>query len=127
MVRFYNQYRFKELLEDPHDLLINITDKIVAPLILHHRIYLMIFLIVLGLTKIIAAIGLLYEKKWALDLVIGLFIILLPFDIFTLFSHITFLKLLYFLINLLIVFYLMEFKPQKHLQRLKKYVTKIKK
>lgn len=124
IARIYVQYEIREFLEDPHDILIAVTDKVVAPLVIHHRVYLMFFLIVLGITKIIAAIGLLYKKEWGLDLLIGLFIILLPFDIFTLFSHPTFLKAIYFLLNVFIALYLIEFKPHTYFLRYIKFFKK---
>lgn len=121
--RIYSAYKLKELLEDPHDLLINLVGKI-TPTLIHYRTYLMIFLIVFGLVKIIGAIGLLYDKEWGLDLLILFFFLMLPFDIYTLLSHVTFLKTLYFLINTLIALYLVEFRPHTYFW---KYIKKLKK
>jgi uncharacterized membrane protein (DUF2068 family) len=121
--RIYASYKLKELLEDPHDLLINIVGEI-TPILRHYHTYLMVFLIVFGVVKIIGAIGLLYDKEWGLDLLIMFFFLMLPFDIYTLLSHITFLKTLYFLINTLIAFYLVEFRPHTYFW---KYINILKK
>lgn len=125
--RIYSHYRVRELLEDPHDVLINFVSKFIATFVAHQRVYimyLMFSLFLLGLVKIIASIGLLRNKEWGLDLMIVLFLVLLPFDIATLFYQPSFLKLIYFLINLLITFYLLEFRPHYYIKRLKRYFNK---
>jgi uncharacterized membrane protein (DUF2068 family) len=122
----YNHYKLSELLEDPHDLLINIIGKI-TPFFNYYHIYFIVSLIGFGLVKIIAAIGLFYEKEWGLDILVLFFFIFLPFDIYTFLFHPTFLKVLYFLINLLITLYLIEFKPHIYFLKYIKYLSKTKK
>jgi uncharacterized membrane protein (DUF2068 family) len=122
----YNNYKLNEILEDPHDLLINIVGKI-TPIFMHYHTYLMVTLIVFGMVKIIAAIGLFYDKEWGLDILVLFFFLMLPFDIYTFFFHPTFLKVLYFLINTLIALYLIEFKPHTYFWKYIKYFKKIKK
>lgn len=122
IAKIYTHYKLRELLDDPHDVLIHTVEKITPTLTQYHT-YFMIFLIVFGLVKIIGAIGLLYDKEWGLDLLIVFFFLMLPFDIYTLFSHLTFLKTLYFLINTFIALYLVEFKPHMYFW---KYITYLK-
>jgi uncharacterized membrane protein (DUF2068 family) len=121
--RIYTNYKLNELLEDPHDLLINIVEKII-PVFVHYHTYFMIILVVFGLVKIIGAIGLFYDKEWGLDILILFFFLMLPFDIYTMFSHPTLLKTLYFLTNTLITLYLIEFKPHTYFRKYIKYLIK---
>jgi len=123
IVVFYNQFKVRELLEEPHDLLVTTITKI-TPFLFQHRVYIISLLLILGTVKIVGAIGLMYEKEWGLDLLIGLFIILLPFEIYGLLTGFSVANLLYFLINLLITLYLIEFKPHRYFLRLKKYFIK---
>lgn len=116
--RIYYHFRSQELFEDPHDLLGRLLEKVV-PYISEHRGYIVFFLIVLGLTKIIGAIGLLYRKHWGLDLLVGLTIILLPFEVFNLLIHLSLSKFIFILINILITLYLVNFKPREYILRLK--------
>lgn len=119
--RVYQQYRVRELLEDPHDRLIAFIQYI-SPVLAQNRNYFIGLLILLGVTKVCGAIALWRGHDWGLDLIVGLFVILVPFDIAELFYRPTLVKFIYFFINLLITFYLIEFKPHKYLRRLvKKY------
>ncbi|MCL4360339.1 DUF2127 domain-containing protein [Patescibacteria group bacterium] len=123
MLGMYTRFRNEELLEDPHDLLVRVLGSVV-PMLVEYRTAITIFLFILGATKIIGAIGLLKKKEWGLDLLIALFLILLPFDLYSLAFHFTVVKLLYFIVNTLIALFLMEFRPHKYVARLKKYVHK---
>lgn len=126
IARIYTNYKLGELLEDPHDLLINIIEKI-TPILIHYHTYLMITLTVFGMVKIVGAIGLFRNKEWGLDILVIFFFLMLPFDIYTFFSHPAFLKTLYFLINTLIALYLIEFKPHTYFWKYIKYFKKRKK
>lgn len=123
IIVFYNHYKVKELLEEPHDLLVTTIAKI-TPFLFQHRVYIISLLLIIGTVKIIGAVGLMYEKEWGLDLLIGLFVILLPFDIYGLLTGFSVAKFLYLLINLLIALYLIEFKPHKYFLKMKKYFVK---
>lgn len=124
--KIYTNFKLIELLEDSHDLLINIVEKI-TPILIHYHTYLMITLTVFGMVKIVGAIGLFRNKEWGLDILVIFFFLMLPFDIYTFFSHPTFLKTLYFLINTLIALYLIEFKPHTYFWKYIKYFKKRKK
>ncbi len=117
----YENFKSQEFLEDPHDLILLISDKLL-PFILKHQGYIILFLTLFGLVKIFGSIGLWYRKHWGLDLLVGLTIILLPFELYQLFFHPTLLKLGYFLINIFIALYLVEFKPKNYFSKLKKRV-----
>lgn len=123
LIDYYQQYKTKELLEDPHDLLVATFEKIL-PFIITHRDYIILFLCALGVIKIIGAVGMYKKKHWGLDLVIGLTILLLPFDIFGFFGHPTFLKFMYVLINIFITLYLVNFKPRDYIKKLHKRIRK---
>lgn len=117
----YENFKSQEILEDPHDLLITVVEKLV-PFILHHQTFIIFALVALGIVKMIGSVGLWQRKHWGLDLLVGLTIILLPFELYQLFPKPTLLKLSYFLINILIALYLVEFKPKDYFTRLKKRV-----
>lgn len=123
IAHIYSTFKTQELLEDPHDLLIRVTQTFV-PIFLQHRIYVITFLLILGITKIAGAIGLYYKKHWGLDLLIGLILVLLPFDLVNFFLHPTYLKLVYIAINILIALYLVRFKPKVYLRIVQKYLQK---
>lgn len=118
MISLYEMMKVKELLEDPHDLVIRMIEA-VLPYFLKHREYVVIFLLVLGTTKIIGAIGLTYRKEWGRDMLIVLGIILLPFELVEFFRHPTVLRATYALVNLVIVLYLMNFHPRDYAVGLK--------
>ncbi len=123
ILEIYRQYRVRELLENSNDVVVKTIDRL-TPFVLQHHLYLTVFLIVLGISKIIGAIGLLNDKEWGLDLLIIIFFIFVPFDLFNLITHPTLLKFIYLLINLFIAFYLIEFQPHKYFRKLQKYFTK---
>ena len=112
-----------ELLEDSHDTIANFL-QLFFPYLLEHRGYVLLFLIVLGLTKVIGAIGFHYKKTWGLDLLIGLTFALLPFDLFALIERPTLVKLSYFIINILIALYLVNFRPHHYFYNLKSRLIK---
>ncbi len=114
----YQTFKSQELLEDPHDVLVSITEKIL-PYILAHRTYIVVFLIILGLVKIIGAIGLYYHKHWGLDLLVGITVLLLPFETYSLVIHPTIGKFIYFIVNMFIALFLVNFKPWAYVLKLK--------
>lgn len=119
MVEIYENFKAKELLEDPHDLLIGILEKII-PYLLRHQGYIVLILVVLGLVKIIGAAGLLYRKHWGLDLLVVLTISLLPFQVYNLIAFYSLAKLAYFAINVFIALYLVRFQPETYFSNLKR-------
>lgn len=117
--RIYELYQaslIKELSEDPHDLLARLSETVV-PSALTHNTYIVIYLIVLGLAKMAGAIGLVYKKNWGVDLLVGLTILMAPFQIVNLIEHPGFFDLLYLVVGLLIALYLVEFKPKAWISR----------
>ncbi len=71
-------------------------------------------LVVYAVVTVIEAIGLWYEKAWARWLVIGVVGISIPPEIFELTKGISILKLIIFILNLVIFWYLLqEFPEQK--------------
>ena len=120
----YLNFRNSELLEDPHDLLAYFTEKFI-PYILAHQGYIVLILLILGITKMAGAIGLWYRKHWGLDILIVVTIALLPFEIYALITHPSLTKTAYFLINLFIALYLVNFKPKDYFTHLKKRITRV--
>lgn len=110
----YTSYKLNELLEDPHDLFINLIGKI-TPIFVQYHTYFIVTLVLFGVVKIIAAMGLLQGKEWGLNILVIFFFIMLPFDIYTFFSHPSLTKTVYFFVNTLITLYLTEFKPFNYL------------
>lgn len=115
----YQNFKTAELLENPHDILVIILERIV-PYIFEHHVYFVLILLALGFVKVFGAIGLLYRKHWGLDLLVALTLILLPVDGFNLIFHPTWGKLIYFLLNIFISLFLVNFNPQGYFTDFKK-------
>lgn len=119
----YQNFKSDELLEDPHDLLVNITEKFV-PYLFKHKEYVIFILIILGLTKMIGAIGLMYKKTWGLDLLLGVTILILPFQLFSFLRNPSLFDLIYLLIGVFIIFWLVNFKPKEYIHKFKRRIQK---
>ncbi len=118
--RIYQVYQadlLKELSEDPHDLLARLSETVV-PNVLTHNTYVVIYLLVLGLAKMIGAVGLVYKQNWGVDLLVLLTILMAPFQIVNLVLHPHIFDLLYLVVGLLIALYLIEFRPRAWVSRL---------
>lgn len=120
----YVNFRNSELLEDPHDFLATLVEKTV-PYLLIHRGWVVFILLLLGLTKMVGAVGLWKRKHWGLDLLIIVTIGLLPFEIYALAIHPSLTKTAYFIINLFIALYLVNFRPKHYFTHLKKRITRV--
>jgi len=116
LYQIYETSLIKELSEDPHDLLARLSMG-VAPNLLTHHTFIVIYLIVLGAAKMAGAVGLAY-KNWGVDLLVGLTIIMALFQIVNLILHWSVLDLLYLVVRLLIARYLVEFKPKAWVSRI---------
>jgi len=117
----YQTSLIKELSEDPHDLLARISENFV-PNVLTHSTYIVVYLIVLGLAKILGAIGLIYKQNWGVDLLVGLTILMAPFQIVNLIMHPNLFDLIYLINGLLIALYLIEFRPKAWISRVLKFI-----
>ena len=106
----------RELSEDPHDLIAHLSMAIIPNLFSHNTI-IVITLILLGSTKIAGAIGLVNKKNWGVDLLVGLTVLMLPFQLINIFIHRTFFDLLYLLVGIFIALYLVRFKPKAWVDR----------
>ncbi len=106
----------RELSEDPHDLLARIAESIV-PNVLTHNTVVVITLLVLGIAKMAGAIGLIYKQNWGVDLLVGLTIIMAPFQIVSLILHPRIFDTLYLLVGFVIALYLIEFRPKAWISR----------
>ena len=118
--RIYQAYQaslFKELSEDPHDLLARLSESVV-PNVLTHNNYVVIYLLLLGLAKMIGAIGLIYKQNWGVDLLVVLTVLMAPFQIVNLILHPQITDLIYFAVGWLIALYLIEFKPKAWISRM---------
>lgn len=111
-----------DLLENSQIILVNLLEKLL-PFILEHKGFIILLLLLLGITKIVGAIGFYYRKRWGFDLLIGLTFLLLPFDLVDLIRHPTLGRLSYFILNILIALYLVNFKPHKYFYSLKSRVS----
>lgn len=115
--RLYLRLVSNEISEDPHDLLVNITSKII-PGLLTHNTFLVLYLILLGSVKIAGSIGLIYRQNWGVDLLVLLTIILFPFQATALLMHPSFFDFFYITLGLFIALYLIEFNPRAWVLRL---------
>jgi uncharacterized membrane protein len=123
MYEIYLNFKNSELLEEPHDVLVFLTEKII-PYLFAHKGYVVLILLLLGLTKVAGSAGLWYRKHWGLDILIVVTIALLPFESYYLIIHPSPSKLAYFLINILIALYLVNFNPKGYFTDLKKRIAK---
>jgi uncharacterized membrane protein len=119
---WYNIYTTQELSEDPHDLLVRLTEGVVPGLLTHHT-YLALYLFILGSVKIAGAIGLIYKQHWGVDLLVGFTIIIFPFQFIQLLRHPSLPDFIYIFIGLFIAMYLVNFRPHEWATRV---VTKMK-
>lgn len=118
-VVLYNSFKTGQLFEDPNTLLIHIAEKLL-PYIFSHRVYIILVLVLLGLAKIIGAIGLVYKKTWGLDLLLFVTLLILPFQLFSFIRKPSLFDFIYILVGIFIVFWLVNFKPNEYIQKLKK-------
>lgn len=103
----------QELAEDPHDLIANISERVI-PFVLANRGYLILYLLLLGAAKMTGAIGLIFKKDWGVDLLVGLTVLFFPFQVISLIRHFVLTEFIYLVVGLLIVLYLVNFKPKKY-------------
>lgn len=121
-LHWYHVYAVQELSEDPHDLLVRLTESFIPNVLAHHT-FLVLYLLLLGIAKIAGAIGLIYKQNWGVDLLVGLTVLMLPFQLFQLAHHLSLAEFLYICIGLIIALYLINFRPHEWATRV---VTKIK-
>jgi uncharacterized membrane protein len=115
--QLYQASLLKELSEDPHDTLARLSESIV-PNVLTHNGIVVLYLLVLGLAKIIGAVGLIYKQNWGVDLLVVLTILMAPFQIVSIILHRHIIDLIYLVVGLLIALYLIEFKPKAWISRM---------
>lgn len=124
-LQLYQRLAAEELSEEPHDVVIAITSRIV-PGILTHNTFLVVYLILLGSVKIAGSVGLIYKKNWGVDLLVILTIILFPFQIVNLLLHPNMFDFLYITVGLIIAFYLIEFNPKAWISRMLMHIDTLK-
>ncbi|GEM_PF-1731944 len=122
-VIFYQNFKSSEVLEDPHDLLVGITEKIV-PYLFKHKDYVVLILIILGLVKMMGSVGLIYKKIWGLDLLLGVTVLMLPFQLFSFLRNPSLFDFIYLVIGIFIIFWLVNFKPKEYIHKFKKRISK---
>ncbi len=122
LFEIYLNFRNNELLEDPHDLVASTAERLI-PYLFERRGYVILILLLLGISKMIGAWGLWNHKHWGLDILIVVTIILLPFEIANLVLHISLLNTLYFIVNLFIALYLVNFNPKGYFTHLKQRIN----
>ncbi len=123
MYQLYHTTVIKELSEDPDDLLARLSEKLV-PNLLTHNTYVILYLLALGLVKIVGAIGLIYEQNWGVDLLVILILLMAPFQIIGLILRRNYFDLLYLVVGLLIALYLVEFRPAAWISRILRFTRR---
>ncbi len=118
----YINFRNGDFFEDPHDFLAIWAEKII-PYLFIHKGYVVLILLLLGITKMVGTAGLWYRKHWGLDILIIVTIGLLPFETYALVASPSFSKTAFFIINLFIALYLVNFKPHHYFINFKNRVT----
>jgi len=117
--KIYRSYQFsllRELSEDPPDLLARISETVVSS-VLAPSTFVVVSLILLGLTKMAGAVGLVRKQNWGVDLLVGLTILMAPFQIVSLILHPRILDFLFLVVGVVIALYLVEFKPKAWISR----------
>ncbi len=117
LYQIYQSSLIRELSEDPHDVLARLSETVV-PGVLTHNNFVVIYLLILGLAKMVGAIGLIYKRDWGVDLLVVLTVLMAPFQIVQFILHRHAFELLYLVVGLLIALYLIEFKPKAWVSRL---------
>lgn len=117
LYQLYETRLIRELSEDPHDSLARISESFV-PHLLTHSTYIVLYLVLLGVAKMLGAIGLIYKQNWGVDLLVGLTILMAPFQIVNLVVHPNWFDLMYLTVGLLIALYLVEFRPGAWISRI---------
>ena len=107
----YREARINELLEDPHDLMIQITDRLM-PFVIEYRWYVAFFLVALGAIKSISGIGMLKEKPWGLYTLIAIVLFLLPFELYEMINQPSISRIVFFSINLMVSVYLLKYRSK---------------
>lgn len=119
---WYRAYASAELSEEPHNLLIRLTQSVIPSILTHHT-FLVFYLLLLGIVKIAGAIGLVYKQDWGVDLLVAVTIIMFPFQFIQLIMRPSIADFLYIFIGLFIAMYLVNFKPHEWAARM---ATKVK-
>ncbi len=114
---WYRVYASRELLEDPHDLLVRLSEGVVPNVLAHHT-FLALYLILLGGAKIAGAVGLIYRRNWGVDLLVALTLIMFPFQFIRLIMHPSLSDFLYIFVGLFIALYLINFRPHEWAKRM---------
>lgn len=124
---WYQAYSTQQLSEDPHAMMVRLTRSFV-PGTLNHHTFLVSYLIILGLVKMIGAVGLMRHQYWGIDLLVAVTLLMLPFQLVQLILHPSIIDLIYILIGIGIALYLINFDPKtwfkKQARNIKKRVKK---
>jgi uncharacterized membrane protein len=106
----------RELTEDPHDIIAHLSIAIV-PHFFDHNTVVVISLILLGIAKIAGATGLVYKKNWGVDLLVGMTLIMMPFQIVSIIIHPSIFDFIFLLGGIAIAMYLIQFQPRAWISR----------
>lgn len=115
----YRVIQDSDVLGEQHEILINSLAALV-PYVFSHRFYLITLLIALGGVKIVSSIGLWTGKGWGKHLLIWLLIVLIPFDLVGIIRHFTLLDVGYLILDILIILYMVNFKPKEYFFEVRK-------
>lgn len=118
VLTWYRVFSARELSEDPHDLLVRLSENIVPNVLARHS-FLALYLLLLGGAKIAGAIGLVYRKNWGIDLLVFMTICMFPFQFVRLLLHPSIADFLYIFVGIFIALYLINFKPHAWVRRMR--------
>jgi uncharacterized membrane protein (DUF2068 family) len=107
---WYRLYAAHELSENPHFVLVRMTENILPNLLAQHT-FLAFYLVLLGTVKIAGAIGLIYKQHWGVDLLVCVTLCMLPFQVVQILLHPSVADAFYISMGLLITLYLINFQP----------------
>ena len=102
------------VLDSPHTFTLTIVQKY-APYLSNHHLFLGLYLLIVGVIKVVCGYGLSQRHRWADYLLVALLLVFLPFDILGLTNHPSIGRILFVLANILIMIYLTGNKITKHI------------
>ncbi len=121
VLRWYRVVATQEFSEDPHDILVRLTERVIPNVLAPHT-FIALYLILLGAAKIAGAIGLIYKQHWGVDLLVGLTFIMFPFQLIQFVLHPSLPDFIYIVTGLFIAMYLVNFRPHEWATKITKRV-----
>ena len=103
----YQKLRFQGWFDGDHEVIDLLFNSAIS-FLLSHSLYIGLYLLLLGVVKLLSAYGLYKRQLWGKHLLVGLMAVLIPIDFIGLVTHFELYKLAFLLINIAIVLILVN-------------------